>query len=255
MQPGQDSFQRFELRADHYARHRPTYPAALIDCLAQAQGWRAGLTVADVGSGTGIFTRLVLERGPRVLAIEPGAAMRAQAEQQLAMFPGFVSIDATAETTTLPDGSVDAIVCAQAFHWFNHERTRAEWQRILRPGGSAALIWNIYDDRDAMTRDYLDVIYASSPDARAVVGGATGCAWRNVLFDERRGRVEEFAQEQPLDLDGLLGRTESMSFAPKPGTAAHTSLLAGMGAVFRVHARDGRVRLAYRSVVVHGPLE
>jgi SAM-dependent methyltransferase len=255
LQPGQDSFQRFESRAGHYARHRATYPPALIDCLAQAQGWRAGLTVADVGSGTGIFTRLVLERGPCVLAIEPGAAMRAQAEQRLAAFPGFVSLDATAEATTLPDVSVDAIVCAQAFHWFNHERTRAEWRRILRPGGSAALIWNILDDRDAMTRDYLDVLYATSPDARAVIGSSSGCAWRNVLFDGSRGRIVEFAQAQPLDLDGLIGRTESVSYAPKPGTAAHTALLAGMGAVFRAHARDGRVRLAYRTVAVHGPLE
>lgn len=249
------SAQRFESRAAPYARYRATYPAALIAHLAAAQGWRAGRTVADVGSGTGIFTRLVLERGPRVLALEPGAAMRAQAERGLAAFPGFVSVDATAEATTLPGASVDAIVCAQAFHWFNHERTRAEWRRILRPGGEAALVWNLLDDRDAMTRDYLELIYAASPDARGVIASSADGAWRNVLFDGRRGRIVEFPQEQPLDLDGLIGRTESVSYAPKAGTPAHAELMAGLRGIFRRDEREGCVRLVYRSVAVHGPLE
>lgn len=249
-----DSFRRFESRAGAYARHRATYPAALIDHLAAAQGWRAGATVADIGSGTGIFTRLVLERGPRVLAIEPGAAMRAQAEAQLAAWPGFVSVDATADATTLPDASVDAIVCAQAFHWFNRESTRAEWRRILKPGGSAALVWNNLDDTDAMTRAYLELVFATAPTARAIVASSTGGARENVLFDARRGRIVEFPQEQPLDLAGLVGRTESASYAPKPGHPAHGVLLDGLRAIFRAHARDGVVRLVYRTVAVHGPL-
>ena len=181
--------------------------------------------------------------------------MRAQAERSLAAWPGFVSLDATAEATTLAAGSVDAIVCAQAFHWFNSERTRAEWRRILRPGGSAALIWNNLDDTQPATRDYLELLYTTVPESRAVLASSMCGARRNVLFDTHRGRVVEFPQEQALDFDGLIGRTESLSYAPKAGSPAHAALLAGLHELFRAHAREGVMPLTYRSVAVHGPLE
>lgn len=249
-----DSAERFEARAEDYARYRATYPAPLVDGLAAAQGWREGRTVADIGSGTGIFTTLVLARGPRVFGVEPAAAMRARAEEQLGSKPGFVSIAGLADATGLPDRSVDAIVCAQAFHWFNHEVTRAEWRRILRPGGSAALIWNNLDDADPATRAYLELLYATAPDSREVLASSTGGARHNVLFDARRGAHLDFPHEQWLNLEAFLGRTASLSYAPKPGERAHAALQAGLREIFAAHAREGRLRLAYRSVAVHGPL-
>ncbi|MBV8308551.1 MAG: class I SAM-dependent methyltransferase, partial [Gammaproteobacteria bacterium] len=131
--------ERFSARADHYRRARPAYPAAALDLLAAHCGLKPGAIVADVGSGTGILTEQLLERGAQVIAVEPNDAMRAAAEEQLGAEARFRSVGASAEATTLPAQSVDLWVAAQAFHWFDAVRARLEALRVLRRGGFAAL--------------------------------------------------------------------------------------------------------------------
>ncbi len=172
----QDPTTRFSDRAAAYVQHRPSYPTSAIDHIlippapstrpGPAERWEGGvggvsspatsiesatrlLTIADIGAGTGISSRLLADRGHRVLAIEPNAAMRAAAEPHELV----TAIDATAEDTTLPDASIDVIVCAQAFHWFRPREAVAEFARILRPGGRLALMWNVRDDSDPLTAD------------------------------------------------------------------------------------------------------
>ncbi len=130
--------QRFTHRVEDYIRARPSYPAAALDVLAEACGLGPDSAVADIGAGTGIFTELLLAHAGTVYAVEPNDAMRAAAETHLAHRPGFVSVAGTAEATGLAAGSVDLVTAAQAFHWFDPDRTRAEWQRILRPGAAAS---------------------------------------------------------------------------------------------------------------------
>ena len=138
-----DPKERFTNRVDDYVRYRPGYPPELFEMLLVECGLGQESRVADVGSGTGILTRALLEAtGARVAAIEPNAAMRAAAERSLAGEPRFESLSSSAEATGLPGASVDLVIAAQAFHWFDPPRTRAEFARILKPRGKVALVWN-----------------------------------------------------------------------------------------------------------------
>ncbi len=134
--------ERFSNRVENYRRFRPSYPDAVIDLIRETAGLREGSPAADLGSGTGILTRLLLDAGWEVFAVEPNAPMRAAAEEELGAEARFHSIDAPAEATGLPAGSVQAITCAQAFHWFDREAAQAEFARILKPEGWAFIIWN-----------------------------------------------------------------------------------------------------------------
>lgn len=231
---------RFSDRAGDYARHRPTYPAPAIDASLDGLGDPARLEVADVGAGTGISARLIAERGPRVTAIEPNDAMRAAG----APHTNVRWRAATAEASGLPDGSVDLVVCAQAFHWFEPERALAEFHRILRPGGRLALIWNKRDRADPLTAGYRDAILD--------VGGEDPAEQRE--FDptliERSGlfrdlSLAEFPHEQRLDREGLVGRAMSASYSPKEGPRA-ARLVALLHDLHRRHVgADGSVVLRY----------
>ncbi|MDF3834564.1 class I SAM-dependent methyltransferase, partial [Cupriavidus basilensis] len=135
--------QGFSSQADTYARGRPDYPAELAAWLGTELGLQAGKTVMDLGAGTGKFSRLLVATGATVIAVEPVAAMRAQFGTAL---PGVQALEGTAEAIPLPDASVDAVVCAQAFHWFANAAAMAEIGRVLRPGGKLGLIWNVRDE-------------------------------------------------------------------------------------------------------------
>src|SRR5439155_22031674 len=134
--------QRFSSRVGNYARCRPSYPREIIEILGAECGLTSEWVIADVASGTGIFTRLLLENGNRVYGVEPNEAMRKAGEEYLANYPAFTSIEGTAESTTLPDASIDLVTAAQAAHWFDREKALEEFQRTLKPGGYLALIWN-----------------------------------------------------------------------------------------------------------------
>src|SRR5690606_35644369 len=136
------STERFSSRVEAYIRSRPGYPAAVCEVLGREIGFTAGWVVADIGSGTGLSTRLFLENGNDIFAVEPKAAMRQAAEAMLAKNAGFRSVEGTAEQTSLASGSTDLVVAGQAFHWFDERQSLREFARILKPGGFVVLMWN-----------------------------------------------------------------------------------------------------------------
>src|SRR5215470_13340205 len=157
--------QRFSSRVGNYSRFRPSYPAEVLEILNQECALAPESVIADVGFGTGIFTRLLLENGNRVFGIEPNDAMRMAGEEYLAGYPKFTSIGGTAEYTTLPDTSVDLISAAQAAHWFDRDKAIAEFRRILKPGGYLFLLWN--DRRTGASdfgRDYEELLLKHGTD-------------------------------------------------------------------------------------------
>ncbi len=251
-----DATTRFGDRVDDYVRHRPGYPPALADCLRKECGLGSGTLVADVGSGTGKLTELLLAAGARVIAVEPNAGMREAAERLLGGFPGFRSVDGTAEATGLEPGSVDLVSAAQAFHWFDQAAARGEFARILKPGGSVALVWNERDDdASEFLRDYERCLRDFSVDYGAVDHRRTASRERIAAFFAPGGfRETEYPNGQDLDLDGLRGRYLSCSYALPRGHARFDEVMAALSSIFARHQRGGRVRIDYRTRLYHGRL-
>src|SRR5271166_831925 len=137
-----DATQRFSSRVDNYVRYRPGYPTEVLELLKNECGLTSDSVIADIASGTGIFTRMLIENGNHVFGVEPNDDMRRAGEQFLRSYSGFSSIAGMAEATTLPGHSVDMVTAAQAAHWFDREKARREFVRICRPGGWTVLLWN-----------------------------------------------------------------------------------------------------------------
>jgi SAM-dependent methyltransferase len=248
-----DSVERFSDRVDDYDRHRPGYPPSLVRLLRLEYGVAPGREVADIGSGTGKLTELLLAAGARVYAVEPNDAMRRAAERRLASRSGFVSVEGRAEATGLPDGSVDLVTAAQAFHWFDQDATRSEFLRILRPGGAVALVWNERDDGQALQREYEDFLRRFSVDYAEVDHRHTASRERIAAFFGPEGfREAEFPNGQELDLEGLHGRYRSCSYALPGGHPRLGEALAALADIFRRHQRDGRIRIDYRTRLYYG---
>ncbi len=248
------TFRRFEHRAGDYAASRPDYPARLVDFLLQRLGLPAGTAVADIGSGTGIFSHLLLGRGLRVTAIEPNDEMRSTAEMKLGGHLNFTSGNGTAQATRLATGSAAAIFCAQAFHWFNEAATLREWQRILKPGGTAVLIWNYFDESSAFFPDYSGVIRAFGAEAEKTISSAWNAHLDNVLFRKGAAETVWFSHDQRLDFAGLLRRVASTSYLPNRSESSWAPMAVSLREVFDRHQSSGVVTVAYRTVAVFGPL-
>ncbi len=167
--PVRDATQRFSSRVSNYVRYRPGYPSAVLELLKHDCRLTPSAVIADVASGTGIFTRLLLENGNRVFAVEPNPEMRQAAEELLAGFPKFTSVSGSAEATTLAEHGVDFVTAAQAAHWFDREKARREFVRILKPGGWAVLLWNErLTDTTPFLRDYEKLLLTFATDYQEV---------------------------------------------------------------------------------------
>lgn len=239
---------RFSGLAEVYARCRPTYPAAVIDCIMNRTTLGPRSLLVDIGCGTGISSRLFAERGIPVLGIEPNAEMRrrAEAEPVSAEVPVPVYVPGQAEATGLPDGVADVVLAAQAFHWFDAEKALGEFHRILKPGGLSVLMWNERDESDPFTAAYGAVV-RSTPEAAAVElprGRAGEPLLVSPLFRDAERLV--FPNEQALDEDGLLGRAFSASYAPKE-PAAVEAFAAALRKVFAQYRCASQVVIRYET--------
>lgn len=201
--------------------------------------------VADIGSGTGISAKVFLENGNTVFGVEPNALMRRAAEEFLKDFPNFRSIDGTAENTTLPDASVDFVTAAQAFHWFDPERTGAEFRRILRPGGFVALIWNErLLETNEFLRGYENFLIRYGRDYEKVRHDNIDENKLNEFFARRFSR-RTFRNIQRLDFDGLQGRMLSSSYMPSESDGRFPQLAAELKSLFDKYAENGKIEILY----------
>jgi SAM-dependent methyltransferase len=245
----QRSTERFSTRVENYIKYRPGYPAEVLELMRVRCGLAATSTVADIGSGTGILTELLLETGATVFAVEPNKEMREAAERLLSDYGRFRSVNGTAEATTLPDASVDLITASQAFHWFDISKSRRELLRILRPRGWVVLIWNerpidagpFLDEYDALLRrhaaEYDRVTNMRADEAK--IREFFGCSPATAVF----------ANRQTFDFTGLEGRLMSSSYAPEAGHPEHEPMIAGLRDLFDRHNRGGKVVFPYRTLV------
>lgn len=247
--------ERFSDRVEDYVKYRPGYPSEALDLLSRECGLCAGATVADLGAGTGIFSQLLVQRGARVYAVEPNPDMRAAAERLLSGNPRFASIASTGEATGLPSASVDLITVAQAFHWFDRSKARAEFNRILKPGGWAALIWN---EREVDTTPFLQACEQLLKDYAPEYGIIDH---RNItpadiedFFSPGHVQLASFPYQQQFDFDGLKGRLLSSSYVPTEDHPNHAPMLRQLRALFERYQKDGRVTWHYQTRVFYGQL-
>lgn len=235
-----DPTQRFGDRVDDYVRFRPDYPAALLDWLGSAQ------TVADLGAGTGIFTTQLLERGHTVHAVEPNAAMRAA----MAPHDRLTLHEGTADATGLPDGSVDLLVAAQAFHWFEPVAAAKEARRILRPEGGVALVFNNRRRDGADMQAYLELLNTHGTDFKKVERHDK-IAGRAVAFFGGPFETQVFPHHQDLDREGLRGRLRSCSYLPAEGEAGHEAVMQASDDLFAEHGSKDLFRIRYDTLVLY----
>jgi SAM-dependent methyltransferase len=245
---------RFSDRVENYVRYRPGYPAGVLDLLRRDCGLRPEHVFADIASGTGIFTRLLLENGNFVFAVEPNAEMRETGSEQLRAFPRVKSVAGTAEATTLESASVDFVTAAQAAHWFDLPRARAEFVRILRPDGWCILIWN--ERRTSSTpflRAYEKLLLAYGTDYKEVRHEHT-TATIHEFFAPSRYDERVFDLRQQFDYEGLAGRLLSSSYAPLHGHPNYVPMMQELERLFRDHAEHDKVEFEYDTRVFYGHL-
>ena len=248
-----DSTSRFSNRVENYVQYRPGYPAQAVDYIFTKAGLKEDAVIADVGSGTGIFTRILLERGYRVFAVEPNDEMRQAADAALRRYESFVSVKGTAEATTLPDNSVDCLVSAQAFHWFDLQHARLEFSRIMKPDGIVALIWNRrLSDADAFAIEYELLLKQSAVDYTIVDHRQLGHEQFAAFFRDSDYERNDFANEQKFDLAGLIGRALSSSYTPPPGSSHYETFIAKLELIFNKHQYNGLVTFHYTTEVYIG---
>ena len=235
MESKRDSTTRFGNRAPSYAAFRPGYPPEAIDAVLAGLGDPSTLTIADVGAGTGISSRLFARRGAKVIAIEPNLNMRSQAESD----PNVEWREGTAQHTGLSDASVDLVVACQAFHWFATIEVMREFARIARR-------------RDAFTKAYSEVVRAYANDDTEDLR-QRGLAAFAAFPESRISRTEAFSLQE-MDREALLGRAASSSYLPASGARAE-ALRRDLNELFDRYASGGRVALHMVTYVLIAALQ
>jgi ubiquinone/menaquinone biosynthesis C-methylase UbiE len=253
--PAKDATQRFSARVENYTRYRPGYPQEIIHLLRRECGVTPDSVIADIASGTGIFTRLLLQNGNRVLGVEPNANMRRAGDEFLAGFPRFTSVAGTAEATTLADHSVDLVTAAQAAHWFDRQKARREFLRILKPGGFTALVWNERrTDSTPFLRDYEALLLKYGTDYKEVRHERTTAEIAS-FYAPSPYRSEAFEMRQELDYSALEGRLLSSSYTPQRDHPNYEAMLRELRRIFDVHQVNDEVTMEYNTLVFYGRLD
>lgn len=246
-----ETVSRFSNRVANYVKYRPDYPREIIGHLAENCGFTQDSVIADVGCGPGQSSRMFLENGNRVIGVEPNEAMRAAAKEILGEFENFTLVDGTSASTTLPDESVDFIVAAQAFHWFEPDETRREFRRILKPGGRIVLIWNERQlDTTPFLIDYERLLLKYATDYEKVRHENVDALKLDDFFQTNYG-AEVFENIQVHDFNGLRGRMFSSSYMPAETDPISVALADELRELFAKHVRNGKIEIIYDTRVYY----
>jgi SAM-dependent methyltransferase len=252
--PATNATTRFSDRVEKYALYRPGYTVEVVRALQSECGLTSDHVIADIASGTGIWTRMLLENGNPVFGVEPNAEMRAAGERHLVGFPKFRSIDGRAEATTLADGSVNFVTAAQAGHWFDRKKSRQEFQRILKNDGWLVLLWNErVTDSTPFLCDYEALLLDYGTDYQEIRHERT-TAEVNQFFDPTPYQERTFEMRQEFDYAGVEGRLLSSSYAPGPRHPRYEAMLRDLRKVFDTHSVDGKATFEYITRVYFGRL-
>ncbi len=245
--------ERFSDRVADYVRYRPGYPRGIVTTLAAECGLTPASEIADIGCGPGNLARIFLENGNRVIGVEPNGPMREAGVREMAG-ARFEAVDGRAENTGLAAESVDFVTAGQAFHWFEAAQARAEFVRILRPGGWCALVWNEHHRSSAFLGEYDRLLSRHGTEYAEIRRKRNAALEAEKFFAPQRVQAREFNYRQLFDFEGLRGRLESSSYAPRAGGPAYAPMMAELRELFDRYATDGRVTFDYETFLYYGQL-
>lgn len=239
--------QKFTGKAELYEKFRPGYPDELIGFLYNNTEYKA---VADIGAGTGKFTRCLLKKPWKITAVEPNDDMRGILER----IPGITVVNAPAENTGLAEHSVGLVTAAQSFHWFEEELFKIECRRILTENGRVAIVWNSFID-EGLARRQTEICKMCCPDFS---GGRTGKRsseegdrfLRGGYFSELE--VVEYKSERVFDRDSFIGETLSRSYALKSGQPNYERLINELDRAFSEFEIGGKAVVKCNTTLYFG---
>ncbi len=244
----------FSGRSRYYSLARPGYPTDIIGFLRDRIGLSPSFTVADIGAGTGLLSKLFLENGNSVFAVEPNNEMLSTAVETMRGYSGFHTVNGTAENTNLEARSIDLITCGQSFHWFNVELASPEFKRILKPGGYVLLVWNDrLPNEGGFNWEYEKICIRYSPAYHS--SGSTVLTREGFeQFFESGYEEHTFPNSQALDMEGVKGRYKSASYAISASHENYSALIRSLEDGFNKYEKDGFVKIEYETKVFLGRL-
>jgi len=251
-----DPKERFSDRVDYYIKYRPTYPSQIIKLLESKCGLTQKKIVADIGSGTGILSKIFLNYGNKVFAVEPNREMRLAAEKLLKNDRNFVSINAAAENTGLKTNSIDLITAGQSFHWFNLKKVKREFNRILRNEGWIVLIWNVRQiNSTPFMMAYEELLLKHALEYQTVSHKNLDLDIIGDFFAPTSFEVVTYKNNGAFDYEGLLGRVLSSSYAPKEGDEGYKQMISDLKATYKKFEIDGTIEFEYKTELYYGQLK
>lgn len=241
--------EKFSGKGELYKRFRPSYPLSAIEKAASITDREV---LADIGSGTGIFTRLLAPYFKKVYAVEPNSDMRSEAEKSF-FGTNTVSLPGTAEETGIAEKSVSLITAAQAFHWFDYKKFKKECKNILKPEGKVLLIWNDRDKESAMIKELYELNRSLCPSFSGFSRGFDTEKNVSAFFE---GKMEKCTYSNGVlyDEEHFIGRNLSSSYAPGKGSEGYEAYVSALSALFKKYEKSGTVEFPYRTVLYYGGL-
>ncbi len=245
---------RFSNRVKNYVRYRPDYPKEVVEFLEREIGLSSSSIIADIGSGTGISSKLFLDAGCTVYGVEPNETMREAADEFLKAYENFKNVSGTAENTMLENESVDFVVASQAFHWFDAEKSKEEFRRILKPNGCVILIWNERQlDTTPFLCDYEKLLLKHGTDYEKVRHDQIEEESLRDFFTSDFNR-KTFPNAQHLDYEGVKGRILSSSYMPSETHPRFQEMAEDLKQMFARHQEEGKISILYDTNVFYGQI-
>ncbi len=248
-----DNTRRFSDRVDNYTKYRPSYPNALIEYINNRFEIYKKNIIVDIGSGTGKLSELLIPISKQIVAVEPNDKMRSAAESKLTKYNNYKSVNGTVENTTLKDRSIDLITIAQAFHWFNIDKAKKEFQRILKSDGSVLIIANMRLFNTPFLQEYEKALNELIPEYKEVnhyrINSDVVKSFYNSNYEQK-----VFQYNQTFDWCGILGRLSSSSYTPKKDTKEYIRLGNRIKEIFIRYSKEGKVVFNYESIVLSGKI-
>ncbi len=251
-----NNINRFTETVENYVKYRPSYPAEIYPFLVQHCGLTQEKMIADIGSGTGFLSKLFLDHGHIVYGVEPNRAMRTAGEQYLSQYPKFHSIDGQAEATTLDNQSVDWVTAGTAFHWFDPEKSKIEFKRILKSPGFVLLIWNIRNKQQSpLLQDYESLLLTFCKEYQNSPAQKFNQTVAEDFFKPYSMKMASFPNKQQFDWEGFKGRLLSTSYSLREPDPQYEKMIQGLHKIFERHQQQGMVELLYETKLYYGQMK